>query len=90
MSNRIRYDATTAHGRLLAELADGIIKTRELAIRINSAAKSMNAGNDDATLEAEFGLASGKADDVMFLLQTVEDAMSTATMKDIASSIDQG
>ena len=90
MSTRLKYDAASPHGRLLADAVGKIIEARGQVDRVLDAAKSMNNGADTAAVEVEFGLGAGKGTDMMYFLQAISDAMNGQPLKDISAQLDQG
>jgi hypothetical protein len=65
MSSRISFNATTPHGKMLAELCDQILDTRATAVRLLRAADAMvldtGSGPTWPQLEAEMGVTAGQA-----------------------------
>ncbi len=90
MSTRLKYDARSPHGQLLAEAVDAIIDARGKMDRVLKAVQSMSYGNDFAAVELELGLAAGKGQDLLYFAQSASDALHAQPLFDISAQLDQG
>jgi hypothetical protein len=92
---RVNYDASTVHGKLLAESINGILRGRETLDRVIAAADvASNAGTDTAALEGgDFGAAIGEGQaywDVTKSIKTLLDEQDPAGLASFLASADMG
>lgn len=92
MSTRLKYDAKSPHGQILAEAVDAIIEARSKVDRILKAVQSMSYGTpaDYTQVELELGLPAGKGQDLLYFAQSMSDALHAQPLFDISGQLDQG
>lgn len=90
MTTRLHYDATTPHGRMLAEALGDLFAATQKIERVLAASQAMTYGGDYAQLEAEMGVAPGSGTDMAFKLQAMADQLHDSTLVDCRNQLDQG
>lgn len=89
-TTRMKYDAASPHGKLMAEAVDAIIEARAKIARVKKAAESMSNGGDFASVELELGLDAGHGQDALYFLTSVDTALNGQPLNDILAQLDQG
>jgi len=94
VSTRIKYDAKTPHGQLLAESVDRLIEATERVIRVRRAIEAMSADTGSGTtfdqVETELGMLPGSGAALLTLLLDAEQKLTNANVYAFRDKLDQG
>lgn len=88
-STRIPYNLNTAAGKLIAEATNDVVEAAAKMVRIKAILVSASWGDDWAAVATELGITSQQAQDLVYIISTVSDAVNTGTVQQL-SKLDQG